>query len=176
MACLADVTKGTSNFKLGVIDGAGYVKNSQKGVTGRQNNKENNVNGNKFIPAIGNTGKCIVPGQKGCDHTEATASLGEGVVHLSVPVRVRVVGAGKHEEAEVEGEEEEEEHDGRTQCAQEEDCRKDEPACEEEAHGRLVHHGIRGGDGISLVRALLAKDVPVRSEQEAPSNPETTIG
>lgn len=154
----------------------GTSRTPKRGLGGGKTTKRTTSTGIKFIPAIGNTGKCIVPGQKGCDHTEATASLGEGVVHLSVPVRVRVVGAGKHEEAEVEGEEKEEEHDGRTQCAQEEDCRKDEPACEEEAHGRLVHHGIRGGDGISLVRALVAKDVPVRSEQEAPSNPETTIG
>lgn len=45
MACLADVTKGTSNFKLGVIDGAGSSRTPKRGLGGGKTTKRTTSTG-----------------------------------------------------------------------------------------------------------------------------------
>lgn len=65
------------------------------------------------VPAIGNTGKGIVPGQEGGDNAKTATGLGELLGRYVRAVVGSILATGKHEEGQVKGEEEQEEHDGR---------------------------------------------------------------
>src|SRR6187551_3555423 len=126
------------------------------------------VRGKKNQPAVGNTRKGIVPGQKRRQHAKAAASHVQRVRRLHGAARRSVRAAGEHEEAQVEREEEHEEHDGRAQRAEQQDGGEDEPARQEEGERRLTH-------GRVLVWAALAKDVPVWRKEDAVSDPEAAV-
>ena len=63
------------------------------------------------IPAVGNTGKRVVPSQEGSDHSETATRLRELVGYLRCAVVHGELSAGKHQEGQVEGEKQHEEHD-----------------------------------------------------------------
>lgn len=127
------------------------------------------------VAAIGNTGKGIVPSQKGSEHSEGAASLNEPDRSSHSSIVISVGAAGEHEKGEVECEEQHEEHDGGAQCAQKQDGGEDKPARQEETDCRLAHFRIDGQSCWCLVRATFAEDIPIGRQQNAVGDPETSV-
>ena len=151
-------------------DGGGSPRWGEEPGEGRSKKEK------EYTPAIGDTGKGIVPRQEGCEHAKAATSLGELVGCLHGAVVAGVVAAGEHEEGQIQGEEEHEEHDGRAQRAQQQDGGEDEPACQEEAEHRVRHLGIDGLGRLGLVWPAGADNVPVGGEHDAVGDPEAAVG
>jgi len=83
---------------------------------------------------------------------------------LHVVVVIGIGAAHEHQEGQVEAKEQHEEHDCGPERAQEQDCREDEPAGQEETNGGFSHLGINGCHSLGRIRASFAENVPVRSE------------
>ncbi len=85
----------------------------------------------KCLPVIRNTGQGVVPSQEGGEESKVSTSLGEmlaGGRFICIEIS-----KAQEKECQVQGEEQQEEGNGRSQCAEQEDSRENEPACEEEA-------------------------------------------
>lgn len=114
------------------------------------------------VAAVGNTGKGVVPGCKGGEDSENTASLDQG------SVTALEVTDTEHEEGQVKGEEEEEEGDGGAESADQEEEGEDEPSHEVETKG-VGESGWRGcfqgGDNLETTW----------SKNDGDTDPETTV-